>query len=106
MDGKSHGADEPLEKPTGSQSSVYAMKNVLWAVRYVFVILVVGIPLAIPIIVFRGGQALEDGESVEHRQYRHLVFYLFSWFLTTWLGLWISHTLALALPYLFRFVAR
>ncbi|KAH8902101.1 hypothetical protein BR93DRAFT_887864 [Coniochaeta sp. PMI_546] len=82
------------------------MKHVLWAVRYAAVILVVGVPLAIPVIVFRNDQILDDDETIEQRQYRQLVFYLFAWLLTCWLGFWASDALGLALPYIFRFVAR
>lgn len=106
MDGKPDGADDALAQATGSQFSVFAMKHVLWAVRYAAVILVVGVPLAIPVIVFRNDQILDDDETIEQRQYRQLVFYLFAWLLTCWLGFWASNALGLALPYIFRFVAR
>jgi len=106
FEGKADGSDDALNQPTGSQYSVYAMKHVLWAVRYIAVVLVVGVPLAIPIIVFRNDQEVYDDESIEKKQYRQLVFYLFSWLLTCWLGFWISDALGLALPYIFRFVAR
>jgi hypothetical protein len=106
MDGKSDGSDDMHERRTRSQYSDYAMKHVFWALRYIAVILVVGVPLAIPIIIFRDNQQLDDDESIEQRQYRQLVFYLFSWLLTCWLGFWVSDAFALALPYIFRFVAR
>ena len=81
------------------------MEHVFWAVRYIAVIIVVGVPLAIPIIVFRNDQEVYDDESIEKKQYRQLVFYLFSWLLTCWLGVWISYAMDLALPHVFRCVA-
>ncbi|KAB5518871.1 hypothetical protein GE09DRAFT_977795 [Coniochaeta sp. 2T2.1] len=89
------------------------MNHLLWAARYVAVVLVVGIPLAIPIIIFRQDldvlANVDDTttvESVERRQYRQLVYYLFAWFETCWLGFWASDVIGLGLPYVFRFVAR
>jgi Sec-independent protein secretion pathway component TatC len=77
-----------------------------WIARYVVILLVVGIPLAIPVIVFRHDQDLEDDLSQDTRQYRQLLFYLFAWMLTSWLGGMVSYGIASGLPYLFRFIAR
>jgi hypothetical protein len=106
LEGQSEGLDDALKPLTSSQYCVYAMKHIIWTLRYISVILVVGVPLAIPIIIFRGHHELNDEQSIEHRQYRQLIFYLFAWFLTIWLGFWVSDAFALALPYIFGFVAR
>ena len=85
------------------------MDHLLWTARYIAVILVVGIPLAIPIIIFREKSDVDNAETieaVEHREYRQLVFYLFAWLETCWLGFWVSDVIGLGLPYVFRFVAR
>lgn len=106
IDDKRENSDADVEKSSRQSYGAYILKNFLWGARFILVIVVVGLPLAGPIIAFRNDQDLEDDESVERRQYRQLVFYLFSWLLISWLGAWISYALALAFPYLFRFIAR
>ncbi|KAH8893311.1 hypothetical protein GQ53DRAFT_684923 [Thozetella sp. PMI_491] len=70
------------------------------------VVVVVGVPLSVPIILYRNDQDLEDEESIEHKQYRQLLFFLFVWILTSWLGACLSFLAATGLPYLFRFAWR
>jgi hypothetical protein len=79
---------------------------ILWGVRYAVIVIVVGITLAIPMVVFRHDQALGDDESLTDRQYRNLIYYLFAWLETTWLSGAAADMLILAFPYLFWLVSR
>ncbi len=92
-----------MDTPTKQRQSLVNMGSLFWFLRFVIILVVIGVPLSVPIIVFRNDQDLEDEESIENRQYRQLVFYLFAWLLTSWLGGCVSYLLATGLPYLFRF---
>jgi hypothetical protein len=91
--------------PAKSHSKRWA--TAAWAVKYFGIVILVAAALAIPIIVFRQSQLNEQDtpESEADKQYRQLVFYLFSWFLITWLSACISDMFILLFPYIFRFVA-
>jgi hypothetical protein len=91
--------------PIKSQSRRWA--TIAWAVKYYLTVILVATALAIPIIVFRTAQLTDDDtlESAQEKQYRQLVFYLFCWFLITWLSACVSDMFILLFPYIFRFVA-
>ncbi|KAF2149102.1 hypothetical protein K461DRAFT_316011 [Myriangium duriaei CBS 260.36] len=75
--------------------------------RSLLVLLLVGIPLAIPIIIYRNDSTVDlENETPKQKQHRQLTFYVFCWLLTTWLGGFLFYCLGCWLPYLFRFVAR
>lgn len=74
--------------------------------KYIVVFILVGVPLAIPIIIYRDYQDLLPvpvDPDAERRQFR---FYLFYWLEISWLALCLAFLLGTALPYIFRFVAR
>jgi hypothetical protein len=91
--------------PVKSQSRKWAM--FAWAIKYFLTAILVATVLAIPIIVFRQAQLTDDDtlESAADKQYRQLVFYLFCWFLITWLSACVSDMFILLFPYIFRFAA-
>ena len=82
----------------------YWTRKITFALRYLAVVVLVGLPLALPVILFNTDQAVE-GESAESRQYHNLVFYLFLWLLVTWLSTCIANILTHIFPYIFKFVA-
>jgi hypothetical protein len=77
-----------------------------WGIRYALVVLFIGIPLAIPVIVFRKNAVADQDTSPESEQYRNLVFYIFLWLCLSWAFAVIFDIIALAIPYLFRLIAR
>ncbi|KAI5459649.1 Mechanosensitive ion channel-domain-containing protein [Mariannaea sp. PMI_226] len=80
-----------------------------WALSYITGVVLVGVALLIPVILFQKDSNLEGEEddlTVEQRQYKNLVYYLFLWLFISWLALVFSDIFALFLPYLFRFIAR
>jgi hypothetical protein len=91
--------------PIKSQSKRWS--TITWAVKYYLTVILVATALAIPVIVFRTAQLTDDDtlESAEDKQYRQLVFYLFCWFLVTWLSACVTDMFILLFPYIFRFVA-
>lgn len=91
--------------PIKSQSKRWS--TITWAVKYYLTVILVAMALAIPVIVFRTAQLTDDDtlESAEDKQYRQLVFYLFCWFLVTWLSACVTDMFILLFPYIFRFVA-
>jgi hypothetical protein len=93
-----------VEAKTGFFSS--RSRRLLWALQFALTVIIVSVPLMVPMILFSGDRVLDDDDTLEKRQYRQLVFYLFSWLLASWLGGCVSYAFALAFPYLFRFVAR
>lgn len=75
------------------------------AVRFVLVTVLVAIILCIPLWIFQSyrdvGVTTDDG-----LQQRNLVWWLFSWFLSTWLIACFFNFIALIFPYLFWVVAK
>ena len=82
----------------------YWTRKTTFALRYLAVVVLIGLPLAIPVILFNTDQAVE-GDSAETRQYHNLVFYLFLWLLVTWLSTCVANILTHIFPYIFKFVA-
>jgi hypothetical protein len=76
---------------------------ITWAIRYGVVVVVVGTVLAIPMIIFRNDQIIDDTESLESLQYRNLVYYLFAWFEITWLAGVVTD---MFIPHIFWLVSR
>jgi hypothetical protein len=73
-----------------------------WGLRYFIIIIVVGVCLAIPIIVFRNDGAFEDEMTAAEKQYNNLLYYLFWWLEITWIAYFTTDIIALMLPYAFR----
>ena len=103
----SHNYDlPPLKSSQAASLKQERWRLLAWGARYGLTIVVVGIVLAVPIIVYRNDQDLETEESIETKQYKNLIFYLFAWLEITWLSGCVADMLILAFPYLFRTVAR
>lgn len=80
-----------------------------WAVRYAIVFILIFVALLVPIIVFFHDAEVDDDTTFEEamdRQYRNLVFYICLWLEVTWVCAIFFDIVGLALPYLFRFIAR
>ncbi|RFU81569.1 serine threonine kinase [Trichoderma arundinaceum] len=80
-----------------------------WAVRYAFVFLIIFVALLIPILIFRKDADVDDDATIEDvraKQYGNLVFYICLWLEITWVFAIFFDIVGLALPYLFRFIAR
>jgi hypothetical protein len=75
--------------------------NFVFAVRYLFVILIVGVPLAVPMIIYWN---ISESDALENVQ-KNLIFYLFTWFEFSWISAIIFNLFWRAFPYIFRFVA-
>ncbi|KAK0629249.1 hypothetical protein B0T17DRAFT_589122 [Bombardia bombarda] len=96
----------------------YLWKYVSWALKCLLVVILVGIPLAVPVIVYRDApdtaSALDpnnppknfDQDDANRLLYRLIIWCIFFWLLVSWLSLCVSYGLGCALPYIFRFVAR
>ena len=82
----------------------YWTRKVGFLIRYLTAIILIGLPLAIPVILFSGDQELQD-ETAADRQYRNLVFYIFLWLLVTWLSTCFVNIFTHIFPYIFKFVA-
>ena len=74
-------------------------------IRYMAVVLLIGIPLMIPPIVFRNSAVVTGDHPTASERDHNLVFYLFAWLLTTWLCAVASNVFIRSFPHLFRFVA-
>ncbi|KAH6675740.1 hypothetical protein B0J14DRAFT_441648, partial [Halenospora varia] len=72
--------------------------------RYAFIVIFVGLILAIPLLLFRRDQAPDD-DSLKDKNTKNLIFYLFAWFETTWLFSCVVDMFVMAIPYVFRFAA-
>jgi hypothetical protein len=98
-----------FEDPPAAAHSNHRKRNFfLWGLRYAAIVIVIGMALAAPVIVFRGqlDQSEDDDDSLAQKQYENLIFYLFAWLLAAWLSGCVCDIIALNLPYIFRFVAR
>ncbi|KAK0710046.1 hypothetical protein B0T26DRAFT_653339 [Lasiosphaeria miniovina] len=86
----------------------YLWKYVSWALKYLIIMAVPGLLLAIPIFVTMNNKDLDDDaiDAADQRQTRQLVFWLFLWLEVSWLGGCVAYGIGCALPYIFRFVAR
>lgn len=79
-------------------------RMVVWGLRYAFIVIFVGLILAIPLLLFRRDQAPDD-DSLKDKNTKNLIFYLFAWFETTWLFSCVVDMFVMAIPYVFRFAA-
>ncbi len=94
--------------PAGHQNHA-SLRLIFWGIKYGLTVLVIAAALAAPVIIFRNDRNLDpndDPDVIAAKQYRNLLFYLFSWLLITWLGSCITDVFILAFPYIFRAVAR
>ena len=82
----------------------FVKRQLFWALRYFAVVVVVGALLAIPIIVSRKSAIVEDDDPDIAN--KNLIFYIFLWLLITWLAGTAADLTALALPYIYRLLAR
>ncbi|KAK3315965.1 hypothetical protein B0H66DRAFT_478619 [Apodospora peruviana] len=79
---------------------------VSWSLKCVSIVCLVGLPISIPMILYRKYQGPLSKPIDPVAENRQLLFFIFAWLLTTWLGLCVSYGLGSALPYIFRFIAR
>ncbi len=77
----------------------------IWALRYFIVAAVLAILMAIPVFVLKGYRFVDD-DAPDGAKSRNEIYYVFLWLLTTWLSALAFDVIGLALPYLFRLVAR
>jgi len=93
---------EPQELPVKPQRS-FLLRQVFWALRYFGVVVVVAALLVIPVAVKRDSAFTDDADP---RSTDNLIFYLFLWLLVTWLAGTLADLAAMALPYVYRLLAR
>lgn len=103
---KPQSSDGIMAEDHTKKASPIGWTEVFPVIRYLVIIVVIGAPLMVPMILFRHDQQLEDDETTQAKQNRQLIFYVFAWLLTSWLGLWVSFAIASVFPYVFRFVWR
>lgn len=80
-----------------------------WGVRYAIVFIFIFVILLIPIIVLSNQGDLDDDapiEAIVAAQRVNLGFYIALWLEMTWVFAVFFDIIGLALPYLFRFIAR
>jgi len=94
--------DEPEAFPAKPPRSFF-LRQVFWALRYFSVVIVVAALLLIPVLVTRQSAIVELDDP---RSTTNLIFYLFLWLLVTWLAATLADLAALALPYVYRLLAR
>jgi hypothetical protein len=85
------------------------LRLLFWGIKYALVVILVAVALAIPIIIFHRDNLLteeETVESIQKKQYKNLVYYIFSWLEVTWVVACLADIFILAFPYLFRVAAR
>ena len=92
-------------QPPASDSFGQRFRKINHVLRYILVVLLIGIPLAIPVIVFSPDAVVQNDDIAPSKQYHNLVYYLFAWLLITWLCAVVSNIFIRAFPHLFRFVA-
>lgn len=97
---------DPDMPPTSAQKR---WQLIAWGMRYALIVITVGVALAIPMIITSRDRFIEleaSDAEVHARQYANLVFYIFAWLEITWLSGCATDMFIMAMPYLFRFVAR
>jgi hypothetical protein len=80
-----------------------------WTLRYFLTFAIIFVALLIPIVVFNADADIADDdtlEDIEAKQYKNLVYYLFLWLELSWVSYISFDVIGLALPYMFRFIAR
>lgn len=80
----------------------------LWALRYFVVAAVVFVAFLVPILVTVKDEEvdLNDAVAVKSKRKAQLIYFVFSWLLVSWVSFVFFDLVGLALPYLFRFIAR
>ena len=73
--------------------------------RYLLVVVTMGLPLAIPVMACSRYAVILDDDVAFSKQTQNLVYYIFLWLLITWLAACASNVLIRCFPYVFRFVA-
>ncbi|KAI6467622.1 hypothetical protein MCOR17_004386 [Pyricularia oryzae] len=83
-------------------------KMVFYALRYFLIVAVVAVLLVVPVIVKQNDAEIDltDSDAVRRLKKDQVVFWTFIWLSISWLGFVLFDLIGLALPYLFRFVAR
>ena len=75
------------------------------ALRFVLITVIVGIILCIPIFVYRDYKGIDNSKDPAV-QNENLVYWLFAWFLTSWLIACFFNFIGLLFPYIFWIVAK
>jgi hypothetical protein len=107
--GASEWGSQPLLPLPPAVVEPYRKRLFWWAFRYAIVFVVIFVAFLVPIIVFSKDADVDDNttiEDVEAGQYRNLVYYICLWLEITWIFAVFFDVVGLALPYLFRFIAR
>ena len=96
------------EEPVYGNLHSTLWNSLIYFVRYLFIVALVGALLAAPIVIYRQDWDAIDKEADEAtaRQEENLRFYVFCWLETFWLCLCFSHLLIQIFPYVFFGVAR
>ncbi|KAK4228633.1 putative Mechanosensitive ion channel [Podospora fimiseda] len=89
----------------------YIMKNLYKVLKFFIIFGFVGIILAIPVIVIGNDKVNKRAEFPTEEEFfaqreRQTVYYIFMWLLATWVCFAVFYVFAMAMPYIFRFVAR
>jgi len=100
-----HSDSQPYKMVQPAPVSFGKQFKINYIIRYVAVVLLIGIPLSIPIIVFRDYAVISDDTLALSKQSQNFVYFLFAWLLITWLCAVVSNIFIRAFPHLFRFVA-
>ena len=107
-------SDTRLEDSAGAKcEEVSFWRLALYAVRYFFIVTIVGIGLAVPLVLYRTDKSFGYDDDDENKiaaqiakQQNNLIFYVFCWLEATWLAACVCHLFSLLFPYVFYFVAR
>ncbi|KAM7196962.1 Mechanosensitive ion channel protein 8 [Rhypophila sp. PSN 637] len=84
----------------------YLWHHISSNIKYLLIGLVIGVPLSIPVIIYRDYQDILPEPIDPVAESRQFLFYLFYWLEISWIALCLSFLVGTALPYVFRFIAR
>ncbi|KAM7208365.1 Mechanosensitive ion channel protein 8 [Naviculisporaceae sp. PSN 640] len=82
----------------------YLWQHISSNFKYFLILILVGVPLAIPIILYRDYQGSLESPIAPQDEARQLRFYVFMWLEISWIALCGSFLIGTLLPYLFRYV--
>lgn len=109
---KEHSAQTSMELypiPPPADPPNKRKKLILWGVRYGVIVILVGGGLFGAMLAASaagGGVYAQDDAELEKSKTPNLMMYLFMWLFITWIGACIVDIFIMAMPYLFRVVAR
>ena len=102
----------PIDRPPMRVSKAARFWWLLFAIRYFFIVAVVAIGLAVPLILYRTDKSFgfsdddnTPSEAAVAVQKNNQIFYVFCWLEATWLAACVCHLAILVLPFVFYVVA-